>query len=70
MANQHGINISFELGQNINKALFKGDTDQLFSLLASYIKENDLNVPKSAAVSPVEKMSYEDDMIFDGALLR
>lgn len=70
MANQHGINISYEMGHEINKALFEGDTKVLFSLLAEYLRDNDLKIPKSNAAEPgLEKFDDISKSSF-GSLMR
>ncbi len=60
MVNQHGIDISYELGHKINTALFEGDTSMLFALIANYLEDNELEIPESDKIKRhVEVLSQD-----------
>ena len=48
--NEFGVILSSELGREINVALLKGNTDELFSALASYMRDNDFNLQEAASI--------------------
>lgn len=48
--NEFGVVLPCALGRDINIAMLKGNPEQLFSLLTSYMEQNEFSLQKAASI--------------------